>query len=60
MTMATPKVLTILGTSGRGRKRKWYRLSATGRRRLAQRVAAHRAYQALIDSFLPQAEGAGG
>ncbi len=47
---------------GRGRKRKWYRLSAKGRRRLAQRVAAHRAYQAIIDSILPDAEakGAGG
>lgn len=45
---------------GPGRKRKWYRLSAKGRRRLTQRVAAHRAYQALIDSFLPRAEGAAG
>lgn len=45
---------------GPGRRRKWYRLSAKGRRRLAQRVAAHRAYQALIDSFLPRAEGAAG
>lgn len=45
---------------GPGRKRKWYRLSAKGRRRLAQRVAAHRAYQALIDSFLPRADGAAG
>lgn len=37
----------------RGRKRKWYRLSAKGRKRLTQRVAAHRAYQKLIESFLP-------
>ncbi len=44
---------------GRGRKRKWYRLSARGRRRLEQRVAAHRAYQAVIESFLPRAEEAG-
>ncbi|MHC5025844.1 MAG: PadR family transcriptional regulator [Planctomycetota bacterium] len=36
-----------------GRRRKWYRLSAKGRRRLDQRVAAHRAYQALLESFLP-------
>ena len=45
---------------GAGRRRKWYRLSAKGRRRLAQRVAAHRAYQSLIESFLPApgAEGA--
>ena len=42
------------------RRRKWYRLSARGRRRLAQRAAAHRAYQALMESFLPPAgeEGA--
>ena len=38
----------------RGRKRKWYRLSAKGRKRLAQRVAAHRAYQTMIESFLPE------
>lgn len=37
----------------KGRKRKWYRLSAKGKRRLSQRIAAHRAYQALIESFLP-------
>lgn len=36
-----------------GRPRKWYRLSAKGKRRLAQRVDAHRAYQAMIESFLP-------
>jgi len=35
-----------------GRKRKWYRLSAKGRKRLEQRVAAHRAYTALINVFL--------
>ena len=38
---------------GGGRKRKWYRLSAKGRRRLAQRVATHRACQRLLESFLP-------
>lgn len=38
---------------GRGRKRKWYRLSAKGKKRLAQRVAAHRAYQKVVESFLP-------
>ena len=41
----------------KGRKRKWYRLSAKGKKRLAQRVAAHRAYQALIDSFIPNPDG---
>ena len=37
---------------GEGRKRKWYRLSAKGRKRLAQRIDAHRAYRALIDAFI--------
>jgi PadR family transcriptional regulator PadR len=37
----------------RGRRRKWYRLSAKGRKRLAQRIEAHRAYQRMIESFLP-------
>jgi len=37
----------------KGRRRKWYRLSAKGRKRLAQRIAAHRAYQKMIESFLP-------
>ncbi len=41
----------------KGRKRKWYRLSAKGKKRLAQRVAAHRAYQALIESFIPGTVG---
>ncbi len=44
------------GNSKRGRQRKWYKLSAKGRRRLKQRVAAHRAYQQLIESFLPAAD----
>lgn len=35
-----------------GRKRKWYELSAAGRRRLEQRVTAHRAYTALMDAFV--------
>ncbi len=38
-----------------GRQRKWYRLSAKGKRRLAQRVTAHRAYQAMLDAFIPDA-----
>ncbi len=42
--------------SGPGRKRTWYRLSAKGRKRLANRVAAHRAYQALIETFLTRVE----
>lgn len=43
----------------KGRKRKWYRLSAKGKKRLAQRIAAHRAYQAMIETFLPGRENAG-
>jgi DNA-binding PadR family transcriptional regulator len=43
--------------AGTGRKRKWYRLSAKGGRRLEQRVAAHRAYQAVLESFLPEGSG---
>ena len=39
--------------AGSGRRRKWYRLSAKGRKRLAQRITAHRAYQAVVESFLP-------
>jgi PadR family transcriptional regulator PadR len=44
---------------GRGRKRKWYRLSAKGRKRLSQRIASHRAYQAMIESFLPETRADG-
>ncbi len=36
-----------------GRKRKWYRLSAKGRKRLAKRVASHRAWRSIIDAFIP-------
>lgn len=34
-----------------GRRRKWYRLSAKGKKRLAQRVASHRAYLSMIRAF---------
>ncbi len=44
---------------GTGRKRKWYRLSAKGRRRLDQKVAAHRACQALLETFIHPLEGEG-
>ncbi|MEM9166624.1 MAG: PadR family transcriptional regulator [Planctomycetota bacterium] len=40
-----------------GRRRKWYELCGKGRKRLAQRVEAHRRFTALIDGFLPS-EGA--
>jgi PadR family transcriptional regulator PadR len=39
-----------------GRRRKWYRLSAKGRKRLGKQVEAHKAYTALIDAFLPAGE----
>lgn len=43
---------------GRGRRRKWYRLAAKGRKRLEQRIASHRAYRAVIDSFIgPEGDG---
>ncbi len=37
----------------KGRKRKWYRLSAKGKKRLAHRIDSHRAMQKMIESFLP-------
>jgi PadR family transcriptional regulator PadR len=39
-----------------GRRRKWYRLSAKGRRRLAQHATAQRERQRLIEVFLPPDE----
>ncbi len=42
-----------------GRKRKWYRLSAKGRKHLDQRIAAHRAHQAMIERFLSGSGGEG-
>jgi PadR family transcriptional regulator PadR len=38
-----------------GRRRKWYRLSPKGRKRLVQRIEAHKAYLSMIESFLPGA-----
>lgn len=35
-----------------GRSRRWYRLTPKGRKRLEQRVTAHRAYRAMMDTFL--------
>lgn len=45
-------------TDARGRRRKWYRLSAKGKKRLAQRIEAHRAHQRMIEAFLPGGRGA--
>lgn len=36
-----------------GRKRKWYRLTPKGKRRLEQRVQAHRTWRGILDAFLP-------
>lgn len=41
------------GEDSEGRRRKWYRLSAKGRRRLAQHASAQREHQRLIEAFLP-------
>lgn len=35
-----------------GRRRKWYRLSAAGRRQLARGVESHRAWRSIIDAFI--------
>jgi DNA-binding PadR family transcriptional regulator len=35
-----------------GRRRKWYRLTAKGRKRLEKRITAHRAYVALMEAFI--------
>lgn len=35
-----------------GRKRKWYKLTARGRKRLDQRVASHKAFRGVIDTFI--------
>lgn len=37
----------------KGRKRKWYRLSSKGQRRLESRIEAHRRFIDLINSFIP-------
>ena len=37
-----------------GRKRKWYRLAPKGRRRLEQRIVAHREYVRTLESFLEE------
>jgi DNA-binding PadR family transcriptional regulator len=41
-----------------GRRRKWYRLSAKGRKRLAHHVESHRAYLQMIRAFIAGQEGA--
>lgn len=45
--------------SGEGRKRKWYRVTAKGKKRMEQRLAAHRAFRALVDALVGPETGAG-
>lgn len=47
------------GEGSEGRRRKWYRLSAKGRRRLAQQATAQRERQRLVEAFLPPEEPEG-
>ena len=42
-----------------GRRRKWYRLSPKGERRLEARIDAHRRFTRLIDAFIADAGPAG-
>lgn len=42
---------------GPGRRRKWYRLTPRGRRRLAQRIESHRGYLAMIEAFIGRVRG---
>ena len=42
-----------VGETSAGRKRKWYQITAKGRRRLNQRISAHRAFQSMIEAFFP-------
>jgi len=42
-----------------GRRRKWYRLSAKGKKRLEQRVQAHRDYLSMIAAFISPPRRAG-
>lgn len=41
-----------------GRRRKWYRLTAKGKRRLEQAVKSHRAHAAMLEAFLEAGPGA--
>ncbi|MEM9082647.1 MAG: helix-turn-helix transcriptional regulator [Planctomycetota bacterium] len=45
---------------GPGRKRKWYRLTAKGRKRLAQRIEAHRRHAAIVERFIGPATSEAG
>ena len=40
-----------------GRRRKWYKLTAKGRKHLAASIKAHNAYMAMLKAFLPPTAG---
>ena len=48
---------TTEAEGGEGRKRKWYRLTAKGKRRLAQRIEDHRRTAEVIERFIGTAAG---
>ncbi len=41
-----------------GRRRKWYRLTPKGQRRLEQAIRSHRAHTAMLDEFINAGPGA--
>ncbi len=41
-----------------GRRRKWYRLTAKGQKRLEQAIKSHRAHTAMLDTFIQAGPGA--
>ena len=53
LLMSSWEIVQAMDHDDDDKGRKWYRLSAKGKKRLGQRITAHRAYQAMIDTFLP-------
>ena len=47
------------GPDDAGRRRKWYRLSAKGQKRLQQRIEAHQRFTSLINGFIAGAGAEG-
>lgn len=46
--------------TGEGRRRKWYKLSAKGRKRLTKQIEAHQAWRSIIDLFIAPGVGRAG
>lgn len=44
------------GESSGGRRRKWYRLTAKGKRRWQKQASEHRSLMAMIQAFLPRTD----